>query len=77
MKASNVATGGNMFRVMSLFAAIVLVWGLVWLGAAYLITPYIGEQLTIVVGTLLGFVVGAVGMTKCIDIGWSRGWIKW
>lgn len=52
-----------MFRVFLLFAAVVLVWGVLWVGVAYLITPHIGEQLTSVIGTLLGFVVGAVGMT--------------
>jgi len=66
-----------MFRVLMLFVLVVILWGALWVGVAYLIQPYIGEQLTSVIGTLLGFVVGAVGMSKCIDIGWSKGWVKW
>lgn len=65
-----------MFRVLMLFLAIVVVWAALWVGVAYLIQPHIGEQLTTVLGTLLGFVVGAVGMTKCMDYGWNKGWIR-
>lgn len=66
-----------MLKVLALFVAVVILWGVAWVGIAYLIAPYIGTQLTGVIGTLLGFVVGAVGMTKCIDYGWGKGWIKW
>ncbi|QHR71846.1 hypothetical protein forsur_45 [Escherichia phage forsur] len=43
-----------MFRVLMLFVLVVILWGALWVGVAYLIQPYIGEQLTSVIGTLLG-----------------------
>lgn len=65
-----------MYKVMGLFLAIIAVWAVIWMGIAYLIQPYIGEQLTTVIGTLLGLCVGALSMIECLDYGWYKGWMK-
>nr|UVX49271.1 MAG: hypothetical protein [Bacteriophage sp.] len=59
-----------MFKVISLFVLLLVVF-VVLLAALTAAVPAVGKF-----SALLGMAWGFFSMTRCMDIGYKRGWIK-
>lgn len=67
-----------MFKVITLFLLLVVVWGLAWVAlAVYVLVPAIGQSATGAVGTLTGMIVGFFLMQYSLHVGSVRRWIRW